>query len=317
MARPLRIEFPGGLYHIVSHGNGRLWLFKDDESRIQFIAILGRYAQKYKVFVHIFLLMKNHFHVLAETRLPNLSQFMSQFLRAYAMYYNRRFRRKGSVFRSRYGAFIVQKDKYYKQLTKYIYNNPVKAGVVGNPYDYRWSSLYYLLHKNQQKKLKWYNNEIPLSLVGGLSGLRDLLETDTEEPPTIYKQFVGDRDWADRLLKGRRINEEISGGVLMKKGYISPGEIIGEIAKHYRISRRLVLEGRHREATSLALYLIAQHTPLKLTAIGKMFGLQLYAVAQRLRRFKANELRDKRIQHLLTSLEKKLSTNMSDVKTWH
>jgi len=306
MARPLRIEFSGGLYHTVSHGNGRLWLFKDDESRVHFLAILGRYSVKYKVIVHIFLLMKNHFHILAETRLPNLSQFMSQFLRAYAMYYNRRFRRKGSVFRSRYGAFIVQKDKYYKQLTRYIYNNPVKAGVVRSIYDYRWSSLYYILHKNQQKKLKWYNNEVPLSLLGGLSGLRDLLAEDIEELPTVYNQFVGERDWADRLLKGRRISEEISGGFLMKKGYISPGEIIGEIAKHYRISRRLILEGRHREATLLAIYLIAQHTPLNLTAIGKMFGLQMYAVAQRLRRFRAKELGDKRIQHLLTSLEKKL-----------
>ena len=99
--------------------------------------------------------MRSHFHLVIETELPNLWMVMTQILRNYAMYYNRSHHHRGSVFQSRYGAFLVQQDVYYKQLTKYIFYNPVKAGLVKSPYEYKWSSLWYIKHRRQP--IKWFD----------------------------------------------------------------------------------------------------------------------------------------------------------------
>jgi len=141
MSRPLRIEYPGALYHVVSRGNGKLWLFKHDDAYSMFLDILGEYIKKYHVVIHNFVIMRNHFHLVVGTKSANLGLFMNQVLSHYAMYFNRVSRRRGSVFQSRYGAFLVQKDVYYKQLTKYVFYNPVKARLVKRPDEYKWSSL--------------------------------------------------------------------------------------------------------------------------------------------------------------------------------
>ncbi len=96
MSRPLRIEYPGALYHVVSHGNGRLWLFKHDDGYSMFLDILGEYIKKYHVVIHNFVIMRNHFHLVVETKSANLGLFMNQVLRDYAMYFNRVSRRRGS-----------------------------------------------------------------------------------------------------------------------------------------------------------------------------------------------------------------------------
>jgi len=309
MARPLRIEIPGGLYHVVSRGNGRLWLFTDDQSRSEFLRILGHYVVKYRIKVHVFVLMKTHYHLLVETELPNLSQFMSQFLREYAMYYNRRHKRRGSVFKSRYGAFIIQQDRYYQQVTRYIYHNPVQAGLVSDPRAYRWSSLYYLVDRGSDKLATWYDRQLSLSLLGGFAGLQALLGGDIEEPPVIYGQFIGDKTWADRLIESKRaqVNEEISGGLSMRRGSVRPAEIIGVIGRRYGISPLAIRQGQVREATLLAMHMLVRYTPLALREVAKLFNMKRYALAQRLHRFRVKELKtSQRLGQTMRVIEKEL-----------
>lgn len=73
MARPLRIELEGGMHHVVSHGNGRLWVFRNDNQHRYFLNLLGSSAFKYRVVIHAFVLMTNHVHILVKTPLPNLN----------------------------------------------------------------------------------------------------------------------------------------------------------------------------------------------------------------------------------------------------
>jgi putative transposase len=102
--------------------------------------------------------MRTHFHLILETKLSNLGIFMNQVLRDYAMYYNRLSRRRGSVFQSRYCSFLLQQDFFYKQLTKYVFYNPVKARLVRSPYDYKWSSLWYI--KRGYQSIRWNRNGV-------------------------------------------------------------------------------------------------------------------------------------------------------------
>ena len=306
MSRPLRIEYPGALYHVVSHGNGRLWLFKHDDAYSMFLDILGEYIKKYDVVIHNFIIMRNHFHLVIETKSANLGIFMNQVLRDYAMYFNRMSRRRGSVFRSRYGAFLVQQDLYYKQLTKYVFYNPVKARLVKRPDEYKWSSLWYIMHRD--KNIQWFDSKVSLSLIGGRRSLVELL-VDRDIPASIepvYNQFYGERQWAEDLIDKNKLSEEIRGHGLMKKGYITFGEILKAVAKRYRLSKEAVTGGYTQEATMVALYLVNVHTPLTLSETGKLFKVAKFAVAQRLGRFKRSQLKQRKYKRVVRTLEKQL-----------
>ncbi len=306
MSRPLRIEYPGALYHVVSHGNGRLWLFKHDDAYSTFLDVLEEYIKKYYVVIHNFVVMRNHFHLVVETKLPNLGIFMNQVLRDFAMYFNRIGRRRGSVFRSRYGAFLVQKDVYYKQLTKYVFFNPVKVGLVKRPGEYKYSSLWYIMRRD--KSIRWFDPKVSLSLIGGRRALVELL-ADRGIPASmepVYNQFYGDRKWAEDMIDKNKLSEEIRGHRLMKKGYITVDEILKAVARHYRLSKEAVIGGHAKDATMVAIYLVNVHTPLTLSEIGILFKVAKFAVAQRLCRFKRNQLKQRKYQGVVRTLEKQL-----------
>jgi REP element-mobilizing transposase RayT len=306
MSRPLRVEYPGALYHVVSHGNGRLWLFKHDDAYSTFLDVLEEYIKKYYVVIHNFVVMRNHFHLIVETKLSNLGVFMNQVLRDYAMYFNRVSRRRGSVFRSRYGAFLVQKDVYYRQLTKYVFFNPVKARLVKHPGEYKYSSLWYIMRRD--KSIRWFDPKVSLSLIGGRRALAEML-ADRGIPASmepVYNQFYGDRKWADDLIDKSKLSEEIRGHGLMEKGYITVGEILKAVAKYYRLSEKAVIGGYTKDATMVAIYLVNMHTPRSLSEIGKLFKAKKFALAQRLRRFKQGQLKQRRFRKAVCALEKQL-----------
>jgi len=306
MSRPLRIEYSGALYHVVSHGNGKLWLFKHDDAYSMFLDILGEYIKKYHVVIHNFVIMRNHFRLVVGTKSANLGLFMNQVLSHYAMYFNRVSRRRSSVFQRRYGAFLVQQDVYYKQLTKYIFYNPVKARLVKRPDDYKWSSLWYIMRRD--KSIRWFDPKVSLALVGGRRGLVELL-ADRDIPASmepVYNQFYGDRQWADDLIDKSKLSEEIRGHDLMEKGYITVGEILKAVAKHYCLSEEVVIGGHAKDATMVAIYLVNVHTPRSLSEIGKLFKVAKFAVAQRLCRFKQGQLKQRKFRKAMRALEKQL-----------
>lgn len=306
MSRPLRIEYAGALYHVVSHGNGKLWLFKRDADYKKLLDLCGEYSIKYRVDVHAFLLMRNHIHLIIETLEPNLSQFMCQFLRGYAMYYNNILKRIGSVFKTRYGAFIIQKEKYYKNVISYIYYNPVRAGIVENPYEYRWSSLYYLRNPEILDEVKWFDPELSLSNLGGKDGIKDIISGRLVKFPILHNVFIGEKKWAEKLIKNAKVYDETSGGKKIVKSVLSPDKIIEEVSQHYNINKKKIISKRNKDATMIAIYLISKFTSLKMKEIGKIFGMNGYAISQRLKRFKENKLEEKKetINTLIGKLKK-------------
>jgi REP element-mobilizing transposase RayT len=306
MVRPLRIEYPGALYHVVSHGNGKLWLFKHDDAYSMFLDILGEYITKYHVVIHNFVVMRNHVHLIVETKFANLGVFMNQVLRDYAMYYNRMNRRRGSVFRSRYGAFLVQKDVYYKQLTKYVFMNPVKVKLAKRPEDYWWSSLWYLVRRD--RSIRWFDHKVSLSLLGGRRSLLELLTDQmiSEDVPVVYQQFYGDREWAEGLIDKSRLTDEIKGHGLIERGYVTEDEILQVVAKYYNVSKDDLISGVSKDAVIVAMYLMNVHTPRTHSDIGKIFRVKRYAVAQRLNRFKKGLLQRRNYQKVIQSLRKQL-----------
>ncbi|MGH7404256.1 MAG: REP-associated tyrosine transposase [Candidatus Methylomirabilales bacterium] len=140
MARPLRIEYPGAVYHVIVRGNNRQPVFHDAADRRVYLAKLQHYCGAKEVHLLCYCLLSNHVHLLVETPRGNLSKLMQAFQTSYTRYFNRRHGRTGHVFEQRYKALLVDRDNYLLQVSRYIHLNPVGAKVVTRPRAYRWSS---------------------------------------------------------------------------------------------------------------------------------------------------------------------------------
>jgi len=140
MARPLRIEYDGALYHVTSRGNERKLIFKDTTDRVSFLSILSQVTERFHWFCHAHCLMDNHYHLVIETPDGNLSKGMRQLNGVYTQAFNRRHRRVGHLFQGRFKGILVQKDSHFLEVCRYVVLNPVRAKAVNNPREWAWSS---------------------------------------------------------------------------------------------------------------------------------------------------------------------------------
>jgi REP element-mobilizing transposase RayT len=150
MARPLRIEYPGAVYHFTCRGNEKKDIFKDNLDRESFLEILIQSQKIYQIRLFAYVLMDNHFHLLLETPLGNWGQFMRRFNITYTVYFNRTHNRVGHLFQGRYKSILVEKESYLSELSRYIHLNPLRVKKLKDKTlaeqwnyltNYTWSSL--------------------------------------------------------------------------------------------------------------------------------------------------------------------------------
>ena len=140
MARPLRLEFPGAVYHLTSRGNTRQKIFFNDGDRELFLQTLAHVVSRYSWICHAYCLMANHYHLLVETPKANLSIGMRQLNGIFTQSFNRRHRRVGHLFQGRFKAILVEKEPYLLELCRYIVLNPARVKGGTNPEAWEWSS---------------------------------------------------------------------------------------------------------------------------------------------------------------------------------
>lgn len=140
MARPLRIEYPGAVYHLTSRGNAFNDIYRDEIDRANFLDILNEIAKRYNWLCHAYCLMSNHYHLIVETTDANLSLGMRQLNGIYTQRFNKRHGLSGHVFQGRYKAILVDKDNYLLELCRYVVLNPVRANLVDLPERWKWGS---------------------------------------------------------------------------------------------------------------------------------------------------------------------------------
>jgi len=140
MSRPLRLSFPGAVYHVMSRGNARGLVFLDERDFERFLGVLKATFSRFGIACYAFCLMPNHYHLVLMTREANLSAAIKHLNGIYAQWWNYRHQRCGHVFQGRFKAQIVQQDRYLLVLCRYVVLNPVRAGLVTHPREWRWSS---------------------------------------------------------------------------------------------------------------------------------------------------------------------------------
>lgn len=207
MARALRIEFPGAVYHVTSRGDRREAIFIDDDDRRQLLAIVNQAMARFEAVVMAYCLMSNHYHFVLQTRQPNLSRLMRQINAKFAQSFNRRHGVVGHVFQSRFKAILVDRDAYLMELCRYVELNPVRAGLVAAPADWCWSS--YRAHVGLALAPVWLDTD---GLHGHLLGRDARTLEDRRYSQGRYERLVlGGRDdgfWQRSLRQDIYLGDE-------------------------------------------------------------------------------------------------------------
>lgn len=322
MGRPLRIEYPGALYHITSRGNERKSIFLDDADRFKFFEILKNYHDRYNILIHSFVLMNNHYHFILETPKGNLLKVMHGINGGYTGYFNRKYKRSGHLFQGRYKGILVEKDAYLQQLSKYVHLNPVRAKIVERPEQFRWSS--YTAYIGKEKEDKWVEYSWILSNFGKNRDaakrkyreyVEESLNKDLENPSKdLHGQIIlGSDEFIEKireLFRGTTISKEIvECKRLLKRP--TPEDIIKKVTEAFGIDVDLINEKniRGNSARKAAIYLAQRYCDLKNEEIGKIFGGIHYSTVSKVSaRFKEELADNKKLGNLIRTV-------VSNVKT--
>ena len=161
MARPLRLELAGGLYHVTSRGDRREDIYLSDEDRLMWLDTLAEVCARFRWKCYAYCQMSNHYHLLIETPEANLSKGMRQLNGVYTQRFNRRHQHVGHVFQGRFKAILVEKDSYLLELARYVVLNPLRAKMVKRLEKWPWSS--YLATCGEADRPEWLDCEFLLS----------------------------------------------------------------------------------------------------------------------------------------------------------
>ena len=142
MGRKKRIWYPGAIYHVMSSGNRRGPLFAEESDYLSFLEYVSLVKHIYPFKIHSCCLMTNHFHVLMESQDDSLPKIMQKILYLYSVAFNRKYHFTGHVFESRYTGCLIENERYFLEVSRYIHLNPVKAMMVKEPLAYEYSSYH-------------------------------------------------------------------------------------------------------------------------------------------------------------------------------
>jgi REP element-mobilizing transposase RayT len=323
MARPLRVQYPGALYHVTNRGNERKAIFKDDEDRREFLKILSQSIDTYGVVLHAFVLMHNHWHLLAQTPLGNLGEFMRHFNITYTSHYNRRHKRVGHLYQGRYKSFLVEEESYLSKVSRYIHLNPVQVSGKKRMspekrlhylWNYEWSSLPGYVAK--ARKLDFVVYDQVLAEYGGdnRSGrqrYKKQLAEDLTSGLAIKEKIVGQSilghegfvEWVrNNFLKGK--NDRERPAVKKIHRYVSQEVVIAVVEEETGIKDIIRSTGSSRQIIMKALY---KYAGMNNREIGNLLGVDYSTVSQGRKRLLNKTEKDKQLQCIIGNIENRLS----------
>lgn len=306
MARPLRIEYPGAFYHVIQKGNEGQDIFLFDQDRMKFYDYLAILHRRYKINIHAYCLMRNHYHLIIETENANLSNVMHYLNTSYTVYFNIKRKRTGHLFRGRYKAILVEADEYLHQLSRYIHLNPSRAGFVEDPIDYAYSSLKYFV--SGQKAPAWLSTDFILSMfnnniVKAKSLYRKFISDDMgNEADIIRKNMVlgfllGSQDFIDdiksRFINGRNNPEiPILKAARQQLGFNDIRTIVSKKINNAELFRKI------------CIYLTRRYTYLSLKEIASLFdNISDAGISILCRRIEDRRIKDGKFNRVIGEIE--------------
>lgn len=309
MARQLRIEYPGALYHVTSRGNEKKDIFRSIKDREKFLSYLSSAWERHGAVFHAYCLMSNHFHLMVETPLGNLSWIMKHINGSYTTYFNVKHKRAGHLLQGRYKAVLVQADAYAAELSRYIHLNPVRAKMVSTPEEYRWSSCSRYLEGTEPS---WLSTGLVLGYFGTEDEdrrrnyrdyLYDAIGKESRDPlsDSVASTILGSddfvRDIREKYLDGKENDRELPALRDLSRG---PG-----VAEIKALSEEAFPENE-RLARMAGIYLCWRYSGAKLKEIGALYGISESGVNRACFRFENMMEGEKDLRERLRRLTGKL-----------
>lgn len=258
MARPLRIEFAGALYHVTARGNERRDIFFSDDDRLRFLSSLSEVCADFNWRCHAYCQMTNHYHLLVETLDANLSKGMRHLNGVYTQTINRRHRRVGHLFQGRFKGILVEKETYLLELARYIVLNPVRARMVAQARDWVWSS---------------YRATVGLTLA----------------PPFLTTDWLLSAFGAERTEARLRFECFVADGMeqsslwqdLRHQIYMGSDRFVAEMQQRIRDDQRLdEIPAKQKRKPARPMSYYAEHYPTRDTAIVEAYRSGAYTMQQ-------------------------------------
>ena len=259
MARSLRIEHEGAVYHILSRGNRGEHIFAENHDKEYFIKTLQNAVEKYKIDLYAYCIMGNHYHLLLTTPYGQLKKAMHYIGSAYGSFLRRQKGWIGHVFAGRYKSLCVEKEGYLLELSRYIHLNPVRAGLAEKPEGYKWSSyLYYIWNKKAPESLntKWLLEEYGKNREAAFIKYKGFVEAAIENPSQYPKEditgqaIMGSKAFIKKIIKGMKSGmkcEEITAKRRFESA-VDLEELKDAICRYYKVKALINLhipEERH------------------------------------------------------------------------
>lgn len=292
MARPLRLAFAGGVYHVTARGNERKPIVRDDADRARFVATLAAMVEQYGVLCHAWVLMDNHYHLLLETPTPNLSLALRHLNGVYTQGFNRRHRRVGHLFQGRFKAIIVEKEAYLIELCRYVVLNPVRAGAVKDPAGYRWSS--YRPTAGLTAAPGWLTVDWLLGQFGetrrtAQAKYRQFVAEGIRQPPAPWEEVVGQIYLGDAtfIRRAQRASQRMADPEIPRQQrqprWQAPEVVLQRVARGYGVTVADLVGPTRRpsEARQVALYGLRRWAGESLPAVARRMGMTYSAVSRR------------------------------------
>ena len=309
MARQLRIEYPGALYHVTSRGNDKKDIFRSIKDREKFLAYLGSAAERYGAVFHAWCLMTNHYHLMIETPEGNLSRIMKHINNSYTNYFNIKRKRAGHLLQGRYKAILIEADAYAAELSRYIHLNPVKAKMVPLPEEYKWSSYRFYAEGNGPS---WLSTGFVLGYFGTEQGEQRrsyrtyVMEAVGKKCPdplagSIASTILGSenfvREIREKYLDGKGKDRELPALKGLTRG--------PDIAEIKAVSEETFPENV-RLARMAGIYLCWRFSGAKLKQIGDLYGISESGVNRSCARLESRLEKDQHLEEELLRMTEDL-----------
>lgn len=261
MARPLRIQYAGALYHVVSRGNDRGAIFRDDKDRERRLEWLQRTVDRERWRMHAFVLLPDRDHLFVQTTEPNLSAGMQYLNGCYTSYFNRRHDRRGHLFEGRYKGHLIQPNGYWLAVSRYVHRLPLVEKLSADLTNYQWSSFPGYRRKNQSLDWVYYS-----SVLGAVKGRsrgaysRMVLRSNKDKEPSPFEKAEGGLILgSDEFLESTR--ERVTGNVddesvpqiktLQRRPSLE--KIIEVVAKHFECDPASWVSGTRHDSNGRAV----------------------------------------------------------------
>jgi REP-associated tyrosine transposase len=318
MARPLRLQYPGALLHVISRGDAKQCIFVDDRDRAFFLDLLGECVTRFDWILYAYALMPNHFHLLVQLTSETLSKGMHWLDTSYAIAFNKRHDRVGHVLQGRFKSPPVEKESYLLQLIRYIVLNPFRANIVKRPEDYRWSS--YRATIGLSPAPAWLAVDDVLLQFGpnrdpARAALRDFVNAAIGVESSIWKDlfergYIGSDDWMAQMQERIDLKPRSSEHPRDQRFANSPSmsEVAAAVAETCGIEPARIRCGRGRAPRMITAWVAWKEASLPGSEIAEFLRLSNGRISQLVRMCDRQLDRDDRLREALSTISRKLKT---------